>query len=673
MNTPGRRYTPLLVGLVLTSLLGLTACGPEADSGDAPDPRQLLDTTDLKIPSPDLGQIEPTLRQAVQDLSTDLAAKAASGDADPEELAAAFGSLGQIYHTYELKDAALICYDNASRLTAEPYKWEYLSAYLIQHDGRLEEAAERYDRALEADPQAVPAMIRAGELNLQLADAETAHLYFRRALERAPDSASALFGEGKAFLAEGDSEAARQTFLRVLELQPDASIVRFQLARAYRQLGDTEAAQAQLALRGTQGVSIDDPAMKELLDIRTLTAFRVIDNLITDPGDVTAVELLSFTLMHLGDRPDAVGFLEGLLIQAKQKAGEENRPQRARLHYLLGAVLVFQNHDEIAVQHFATAVELEPQLTDAYVKLGNGLARTGRLEEAAETFTQALAIDPEAWEIRLKRATILLNLGRIEEGQTEFREALQRDPGNPLIRVRLAESLEAAGSPQAAEQAFLEAVALDLPDADLAIIHRGLGDFHLRRRDSAAAIADYRRAVELDRTLNSARSKLAAVLGLVGQYQEAAAEYRLVVNSQPGRSEPRLKEAAALILDRQYAEARDRLEEGVAALPRSAALAQQLAQLLAAAPDADIRDGARARELAWNAFRTRPGPTAAETLAMAYAEEKSFTEAREWQQRALEQSPRPVSPALEARFELYRQDRPYRAAQPGDLLVPLGG
>jgi len=655
--------------LVLMLLLLLAACGGGTDS---PGPAA-VDTSLLPVPAPDLGLLEPALRQAVKDLSTDVTAKAAAGTTAPEELAAEFGSLGQIYHTYELKDAALICYDNAIQLTADPYKWEYLSAYLIQHDGRLEEAASRYDRALEADPGAVPAMIRAGNVQLQLADTVAAHGYFQRALALKPNSASALFGEGRTFLAEDQAEAARDLFLRVLELQPNASIVHFQLARAYRKLDDLEAAEKHLALRGTQGVPISDPPMKELLDIRTLTAFRVISNLIKDPGDITPVELLGFTLTHLGERPDAVEYLEGLLIAAKREASENNRLQRARLHYLLGAVQVFQARDEAAIQHFATAVELDPSLADAHVKLGNGLARTGRLDEAVERFTLALELDPEAWEIRLKRATILLNLGRTDESQAEFREILRRDPGNPVIRVRLAESLEVAGSPERAEKAFQEAAALDIPDSDLAIIERGFGDFYLRRSNPTGAIDAYQRALELDRTLNSARVRLASVLGLVGRYEEAAAEYRLVVNSQPAKSEPRLKEAAALILDRRYADARTRLEEGVAQLPRNAALSQQLARLLAAAPEAANRDGGRARELAWNAFRTEPGPTAAETMAMAYAEEGSFAQAREWQQRALDQSSRPIDPTLEARFDLYRNDRPYRAAQPTDLLVPLGG
>jgi hypothetical protein len=92
--------------------------------------------------------------------------------------------------------------------------------------------------------------------------------------------------------------------------------------------------------------------------------------------------------------------------------------------------------------------------------------------------------------------------------------------------------------------------------------------------------------------------------------------------------------------------------------------AATLALLLAAAPEASLRDGARARELAGATYAARPGPLTGQVLAMALAEAGRFEEAARAQGRLLAGLERAATPAAlaaaRARLALYEQGRAVR-------------
>jgi len=97
-------------------------------------------------------------------------------------------------------------------------------------------------------------------------------------------------------------------------------------------------------------------------------------------------------------------------------------------------------------------------------------------------------------------------------------------------------------------------------------------------------------------------------------------------------------------------------------LPAEPSLTQMLVRILAASPDDQLRDGARALELATAAVAANRTLTALEGLAMAQAETGRFDEAVRTQTEAL--SATGTAPAtlarLQANLERYRQGRPCR-------------
>lgn len=658
-----------LPALVLLPLLaGATACG-----GGAGGREEIPDPATLPLPDPDLGEMQPALRERLEQAEAEVEALARRSEAAPSEVAEAFGELGGFYHIFDLLDAAATAYGNAGRLQPERYRWPYLKGLVHVDQGQLEAAQTELERALELRPESVPAWIRFGNLLLERNQPEGARDAFERALELEAGEAggtedgiaAATFGLGRAEAALGRHAAAVEHFERVLELQPQASVVHYPLSQAFRRLGRMEEAEEQLVRRGNRRVAFPDPPMDELTDLKTLTAFQVLHSMARDL-EVPAEQLLGFALTHLGDVRGTVEPLERVI--AEQLEQGESPERIARLHYAAGGILVNQGDDDRALEHFRSAVARDPELLDAWVKLGNALARTGRLEVAVEAFARALELQPGDRELTVKRATVLINLGRTDQAIAELRQLAREDPEDPTLRIRVAEALEAAGDLRGAEAAYREAVDAGRPAPAQAQIHRGYGAFLQRQGQFQRAVEQYRQALRLDQDLLGARRDLAAVLGHLGRFREAAEEYARVTTAAPKDDAARRGEALALILSGRPEAAVRTLEEGVAEAPDAVGLKNLLARLLAGAPEESTRDGARALELALAAYDAEPVPAHAETVAMAYAELGDFERAVEWQERLLEQLE--LGPRLyraQERLELYEQGEPVRIRSLEDL------
>ncbi|TKB73572.1 MAG: hypothetical protein E8D45_08830, partial [Nitrospira sp.] len=101
---------------------------------------------DLKlVPPPNLSGLEPIvadqLKAAYESLSTALTNK----DLAPQELSESYGMMGQLYHAYQLFEAALLCYDNALQLAPQNFSWRYARADILRQQGKLPEALADYE------------------------------------------------------------------------------------------------------------------------------------------------------------------------------------------------------------------------------------------------------------------------------------------------------------------------------------------------------------------------------------------------------------------------------------------------------------------------------------------------------------------------------------------------
>jgi protein O-mannosyl-transferase len=204
-----------------------------------------------------------------------------------------------------------------------------------------------------------------------------------------------------------------------------------------------------------------------------------------------------------------------------------------------------------------------------------------------------------------------------------------------------------------------------------------------RRGKIDAAIEQYRLATAGQPDLVDAHYNLGVLLTDRGKFDEAIAEFRSTLAYKPDHANACYSLAVCLSNRGKFAEAMPYWREAVRLEPNNADTVEQAAWRLATCPDASLRDGPKALELAERAVRLaeRDDPLPLGTLAAAYAEVGRFSEAVQSVQQAIALAVRQgnmvtdsasraqieaTADALRAQLELYRGNRPYheRPGQP---------
>jgi tetratricopeptide (TPR) repeat protein len=268
---------------------------------------------------------------------------------------------------------------------------------------------------------------------------------------------------------------------------------------------------------------------------------------------------------------------------------------------------------------------------------GHDAFRAGRYADAAAAFAKALEVDPDSCEAAVNLATALAMGGQAAKAVEQLRTTAVKCPDNPTARYDLGHLLLQQGSYVEA-RAALEA-ALELQPRDL--------DAHM---------------------------ELASALRSLGDLPGAIEHLRLVVKHNPASEEAQYRLAAALVGAGRYQEARTALDDALQVLPTAGRLAHALARLLAAAPDPQVRDGARALDLAQRVYAAQRTVSHGQTLAMALAETGQCEAAAKLEGKVIEAletagDTAPL-PALRAEQQYYAAGPPCRAPLAGQLPNP---
>lgn len=166
---------------------------------------------------------------------------------------------------------------------------------------------------------------------------------------------------------------------------------------------------------------------------------------------------------------------------------------------------------------FEAAVRLDEHLAPGFVGLGRALAGLGRDAEAEAALTRALTLVPNSTPSHMTLAEIRARTDRIEDAFEDYRRAADGSPGDPaplLAGARLA--LDHGRDTLA--QAFLDRLlAMNDSSGDGYALY---GDVMVRRRDFAAAVQAYERALRT----SDLRSRPAVEASLADARARAAAQ-----------------------------------------------------------------------------------------------------------------------------------------------------
>lgn len=653
--------------LVLVVLIGLPFGGSVTHTLALAAQEQVASPPDtLRLPSFDVTKMDPMLGEWIEAARERAQAAVDSSVVPADEKAAAIGNLGQIYRAFDVFDAAVACFELATRLAPEEPKWRYLRSTLQLELGAPESAASGLEQVLRLDPESLAARVYLGDAYLTLGRPEDARPLFEQASELEGGEAIARFGLGRVAAAEGDPNRAVEHFERALELQTDASVIHYPLGRELLKLGRRAEGERHLALRGQREVAFPDPFSQEVGDVKALVAFQVVHSMAAGQSTHAPEQILRFALSYLGDLQGTVDAFEEVL--GRSDLQDTPARQRAILHYVTGGIALRQGLDADARKHLDRAVDLDAALPEPHLLLGNLLARERDFERAAAHYTSALEQLPDDTDLLLKRATALLNLGRTEDARKDLQRLLQAEPNHLQAAIRLAQIDEVEGRAADADARLRQLAERWKDGRERLAIERAWAELQRGRGDLHVAIEHLRRGLEAAPNEHAARVELARLLGGIGDLEGAEREFARVLRAWPTHSDALQGRVTTLVLLERYGDAAELLKEVLPRPETPPALSIVLVRVLAAAPDPDVRSPRRAIELARSlAERTRE-PLVIDSLAMAEAAMGNFVRATELQRQVVTQQ-RSV-PGATARLELYRQHRPFLASRPEDLLPP---
>ena len=437
---------------MILSLAVSLACNP-AEQREAPLERD-LDRPDpelVEIELPPLDDLEPELVKELQIAFGKLGREALDSDSTR---AAAFGELGMLCQAHQLRPTARRCYRNAEALNPSEFRWPYLIGQCERDDGKLNEAAGAFRRALAIRPDYLPALIQLAEVDLELGRHAPAEEVFRRALELDASCASALVGLARTSSARGDHRSAADHLERAIALQPRATALHYSLALAYRALGDPDRAESQMARRGSQKVVISDPVLRDVMERNHST------RLLVDRGRAAA-QSRSWTLAE-GFLQAAVGrdpeqetarLLLGLVLDQLGRPSEALEhyqaslsldPDNPRTHYGIALLYARERSDPQALGHFRRALELDPGLKQARRELARALERSGESALALTQYDTLLEDDPLNTEARLRAVLCLIRLGRHSDARARLDKDLIAFPAEAAFAHLLARLLAAS-------------------------------------------------------------------------------------------------------------------------------------------------------------------------------------------------------------------------------------
>jgi predicted O-linked N-acetylglucosamine transferase (SPINDLY family) len=274
------------------------------------------------------------------------------------EYADAVSNLGSVFRSLGKLERAISCYQRAIAITpglrlaqiglkktleelsqrlappatqVDPIDAEIARGLLLQAEGRIDEAIERYRGILDLRPEVAEAHFNLGNAYREQGRIDEGIASFRQALALEPDFPAAHVNLGSVQLHQGRQREALLSFRRAIALDPELADAYFNVGIASHQAGDLRSAKAAL---------------------KTYLRFR--------PADRTALLTLSESYSRSNELDEAANCLERVLADSPNDAGAHN---------LLGNLRRNQARHRDAMRHYELAILHDDHPVVAYQNL----------------------------------------------------------------------------------------------------------------------------------------------------------------------------------------------------------------------------------------------------------------------------------------------------------------
>jgi protein O-mannosyl-transferase len=372
------------------------------------------------------------------------------------------------------------------------------------------------------------------------------------------------------------------------------------------------------------------------------------------PNSAEACNNLGLALNMQGHLAEAVAQFEKAL---------EIDPSNAKAHCNLGGALAKQGRRDAAIDHFEKALEITPDDAEVHNNVGAALVDLGQFDQAIAQYRNALEIQPEYAKAHSNLGVALLQTGRSDDAIAHCRKAVELAPSDANYLYNLGNALDSKGQGDEAVVHYRKALEIN---PDFADAHNNLGALLADRGRLDEAIVHYRKAIEINPQYGSAFFNLGNAFAGQARWDDAVAAYEGGLKIAPGRLEARVNLGLILYQRGSTAQAIAQWAEVIRSQPDNASALNHLAWALASSPEASVRDGRQAVELAERAAKLTGGndPNILDTLAATYAEAGRFSDALQTAHTALksatQQNNGTLAESIKAKMGLYEAGKPFR-------------
>ena len=275
-------------------------------------------------------------------------------------------------------------------------------------------------------------------------------------------------------------------------------------------------------------------------------------------------------------------------------------PDAAMVYNNLGLVQMDRGQTDAALANFRKAAQIQPDDASALNNIGAALSRKGQVNEAIPYLQKAIALQPNFARPYCNLGSIFLAKGQVDTAILYYEEA---------IKLR--------------------------PEFDLA--HNGLGSAFVKQGQMDEAIDQFRIVLQLQPDSAEALDNLGMALLQKGEVSQAIVSLEEELQGHPDDAVAHNYLGFAFLQQGQAGPAKANFQKVLKLQPDSLDARKYLAWILATCPDASIRNGIQAVELAQEANQLSRGtnPAILATLAAAQAENGHFADALGTAQKAL--------------------------------------
>jgi tetratricopeptide (TPR) repeat protein len=310
-------------------------------------------------------------------------------------------------------------------------------------------------------------------------------------------------------------------------------------------------------------------------------------------------------------------------------------PNHAEAHYNLGNALFRKGDVNEAIVQYQDALQSKPNDEKTHYNLGVAFLQQGKVDEAISEFQTALHIIPDDVVVLNNLGNADFQHGSVDQAISNYQQALQINPNDAKIHYNLGVAL-------AQKHDFDEAIAhfqkcLKIKPGDITVMNN-LGNVLFLKGDINTAIGEFLNILQIKPDDANARYSLGFAFLQEGDLDGAIMNFQKTLRIKPNWAEAHYNLGNALIGKGNTEEAMVHYEKAIQIKPDYSDAQNNLAWSLATTPQASLRDGKKAVELARQANQVTRGQDLdiLGTLAAAYAEAGRFNDAIQNAQKAID-------------------------------------